>query len=89
MVKVFDESEIATSTFGRNGSRISTIKAALKEKHLKKPGDCCLLNSVVLEFSEEHKSDPGLHSQLRNSLDKSSDFKVLRKDDRLVVVRVA
>ena len=89
MVKVFDEAEIANMQVGRNGSKISDIKKVLKEKYLKKPGSCCLFNQVVRMFGKDGKSDPGLHSQLRNSLKKDLEFKVIKKDDRLVIVRTA
>jgi len=88
MIKVFDEKDIPKMSFGRNGSRIAKIKQELREKHLKK-GECCLLNSIVVEYSKDKKSDPGLHSQLRNALDKDPCFNVVTKDGRVVVVCVA
>jgi hypothetical protein len=89
MVQVFDEADIATLQIGRNGNKIAEIKKTLKEKYLKKPGTCCLFNQVVRMFGKEGKSDPGLHSQLRNAFKKDSEFKVMKKDDRLVIVRYA
>lgn len=89
MIKVFDEADIATMDVGRNGSKIADIKKTLKEKYLKKPGTCCLFNQVVRMFGKDGKSDPGLHSQLRNAFKKDSEFTVRKKNDRLVIVRIA
>jgi hypothetical protein len=68
-------------------SEIEVWRTKIRTKHLKTPGDGCLLNDLVKVFSKGGKSDPRVHHRLMTGLTEKHGFRIVTKDGRVIVVR--
>ena len=66
--------------------QIDVWRDEIRRDVLKKAGDACLLNDLVKHF-QEGKSNPQVHLRLKNGLTEKHGFRLVKKDERWIVVR--